>query len=103
METGEGRRKCRVPLRCPECRSRYDDARDVAGMRAAHKAVKLAIKTGALLPARAHVCTDCGSPAVCYDHRDYSRPLDVQPVCIGCNWRRGPGLPSVSTNHAEPA
>lgn len=34
-------------------------------------------------------CTDCGAPACEYDHRDYSRPLDVQPVCRSCNKRRG--------------
>ena len=34
-------------------------------------------------------CTDCGAPAQEYDHRDYGRPLDVQPVCRSCNKRRG--------------
>lgn len=34
-------------------------------------------------------CTDCGDPAQEYDHRDYGRPLDVQPVCRSCNKRRG--------------
>lgn len=37
-------------------------------------------------------CVDCGRPAECYDHRDYLRPLDVEPVCYSCNRRRGPGL-----------
>lgn len=37
-------------------------------------------------------CVDCGRPAKVYDHRDYSRPLDVEPVCKGCNKKRGPGL-----------
>lgn len=36
------------------------------------------------------VCVDCGKPAQAYDHRDYTKPLDVQPVCDGCNVRRGP-------------
>ena len=40
-------------------------------------------------------CVDCGRPARCYDHRDYSKPLDVEPVCIICNIRRGPALPRV--------
>lgn len=37
-------------------------------------------------------CTDCRSPASQYDHRDYSRPLDVQPVCRNCNIKRGKGI-----------
>lgn len=35
-------------------------------------------------------CTDCDKPAQVYDHRDYSRPLEVEPVCQKCNIRRGP-------------
>lgn len=34
-------------------------------------------------------CTDCDGAAYAYDHRDYSRPLDVEPVCQSCNLRRG--------------
>ena len=34
-------------------------------------------------------CVDCAEPATKYDHRDYSRPLDVEPVCNACNIRRG--------------
>jgi len=34
-------------------------------------------------------CVDCDAAAECYDHRDYARPLDVSPVCMGCNARRG--------------
>lgn len=35
-------------------------------------------------------CVDCGARAVEYDHRDYSKPLDVEPVCRKCNDARGP-------------
>lgn len=34
-------------------------------------------------------CVDCGKPAAEYEHRDYSRPLDVEPVCNSCNAKRG--------------
>jgi hypothetical protein len=34
-------------------------------------------------------CVDCGEAAREYDHRDYARPLDVQPVCRKCNKKRG--------------
>jgi hypothetical protein len=36
------------------------------------------------------VCVDCGRVAKNYDHRYYSRPLDVVPVCVSCNQKRGP-------------
>jgi hypothetical protein len=39
-------------------------------------------------------CTDCGAPARQWDHRDYTLPLAVEPVCIACNIRRGPALDS---------
>lgn len=38
-------------------------------------------------------CTDCDERATCYDHRNYYHPLAVDPVCRGCNNRRGPGFP----------
>ncbi len=34
-------------------------------------------------------CTDCQKPATVYDHRDYLKPLVVDPVCWSCNSRRG--------------
>jgi hypothetical protein len=42
-----------------------------------------------LPPARTFQCVDCGKPATAYDHRDYFRPLDVEPVCTRCNFHRG--------------
>lgn len=35
-------------------------------------------------------CEDCGARAYAYDHRYYSMPLDVAPVCRACNAKRGP-------------
>jgi hypothetical protein len=37
-------------------------------------------------------CTDCDSDARVYEHRDYSKPLEVEPVCFSCNLRRGPAI-----------
>jgi len=34
-------------------------------------------------------CVDCQKKAQHYDHRDYTKPLTVEPVCQGCNFRRG--------------
>ena len=63
------------------------------GAGAAHVAVGKAVKAGVLKPARECVCVDCGKQACDYDHRDYNKPLDVQPVCRSCNKRRGPAIP----------
>ena len=38
-------------------------------------------------------CVDCGKPAEMYDHRDYYKPLEVNPVCRTCNTKRGPAYP----------
>ena len=43
-----------------------------------------------LPPADGQTCVDCGQRAFHYDHRYYSRPLDVVPVCRTCNHLRGP-------------
>lgn len=58
---------------------------------AAHAAVCRAIKRGVLpsLKGGDYQCTDCARPASEYDHRDYGRPLDVEPVCKSCNKLRG--------------
>lgn len=56
--------------------------------------VKLAIEEGRLAPITQDTkCTDCDKPAREYDHRDYNKPLDVDPVCRGCNLKRGSGIP----------
>ena len=39
--------------------------------------------------ASCYKCVDCGANATDYDHRDYNKPLDVEPVCRSCNIRRG--------------
>lgn len=61
------------------------------GRREAATAVAKAIKEGKLRPAKEFACVDCGIPAREYDHRDYSQPLQVEPVCARCNCKRGPG------------
>lgn len=54
--------------------------------------VRAAVRYGFLSPiAAATICVDCGNRATCYEHRDYAKPLDVDPVCHGCNMRRGKG------------
>ncbi len=71
---------------CRQCRRGAERMRS-----AAHRAVKQAIIRGTLLPLATQYCVGCGAFAVAYDHRDYSKPLAVDPVCRSCNRRRGPG------------
>lgn len=59
----------------------------------AHKAVALAVRKGLLPKAKTQQCVDCGRQAHGYDHRDYNKPLDVEPVCQSCNKLRGPAIP----------
>jgi hypothetical protein len=86
---------CRVELRyyfktrliCDDC-----DVRRLPAQVAAKGKVRTAIRAGRLPSPRALACTDCGSPADRYDHRDYGKPLQVEPVCISCNNKRGPAI-----------
>lgn len=57
---------------------------------AASHAVRCAIRAGALPKARTLMCVDCGGPALDWEHRDYSKPLAVEPTCRRCNQQRGP-------------
>lgn len=61
----------------------------------AHKQVAQAIRIGHLRAPRNFSCADCQESATEYDHRDYGRPLDVEPVCRGCNARRGPAVGAI--------
>lgn len=73
------------------CNSCADHRTNGGGKREARAAVGRAVRRGQLPPASACQCVDCGGQARDYDHRDYSRPLDVEPVCRSCNKLRGPG------------
>jgi hypothetical protein len=58
----------------------------------AHRFVTLAVLEGYLPDLRrtAIRCADCANQATDWDHRDYCKPLDVDPVCRSCNMHRGP-------------
>jgi len=69
---------------CPNCQ------RGPAIQRIAHSALSSAVKHGIIERLSDDIkCVDCGDVAKHYDHRDYSRPFDVEPVCIKCNVNRG--------------
>lgn len=76
-------------LRYTHYKSERDRLRDTAW-----KLTKREIREGRMPPPTACKCADCGEPAYCYDHRDYRKPIDVEPVCRACNVRRGPALPA---------
>lgn len=87
--------------RCQACRTagRYGSVTpaDATGGNEAKSAIRRVVQRGELQPATAFACVDCGKPAQCYDHRDYSKPLDVEPVCTSCNLKRGPAKPRAET------
>jgi hypothetical protein len=50
------------------------------------------VRNGLLNPASDYICVDCGDRAAHWEHRDYTKPLDVEPACMSCNFKRGAGL-----------
>lgn len=83
----------RQTLRCDKCSAQAYTLR-----RRAINAISSAIARGTMPPASSVDCVDCGARAEHYDHRDYRKPLDVQPVCRSCNFNRGP---AAWRNYAE--
>ncbi len=73
--------------RCKPCGDHFS-----GWMFAANRAINRAKARGELKPASRYSCVDCGSQARDWEHRDYTKPLDVQPVCRRCNQHRGPAL-----------
>ena len=61
----------------------------------ARQILQSAINKGFLVPAYEHDCVDCGAQAEDYDHRDYNKPLEVEPVCHRCNMKHGKGKPFI--------
>ena len=88
-----------LPERCPACHRADWQRSGVCAERAKLQAkalyiVRRAVKAGQLQKLDGTVgCTDCRASATGYDHRDYSCPLVVEPVCASCNVRRGPAKP----------
>lgn len=85
-ESGRHYRVGKPRIRCHSCTKKYRSVMAVASVM-----VMRAVKAGKLKPVRGQKCTDCGKPARAYDHRDYRKPLVVEPVCASCNALRGPG------------
>lgn len=78
---------------CRDCSlRRFLRSRYLSGATLAHGAVAQARRHGELADPRTMSCTDCEGTATEYDHRDYNEPLKVEPVCRGCNARRGKAI-----------
>jgi len=60
---------------------------------AVREVTRAAVRRGELAEPTSLICSDCGKPAECYDHRDYNQPLLVEAVCKPCNSSRGAGIP----------
>lgn len=75
-------------VRCNDCRLFGAGAKT---RNAARGVVAREIRAGRLANLKTQVvpCSDCGARATQYDHRDYSRPTMVEPVCHVCNRLRG--------------
>lgn len=54
----------------------------------AHYLVRSAIKSGKLAKISSCTCADCGVKAQSYHHEDYSKSLDVVPLCQVCHMKR---------------
>jgi len=95
--------------RAKYCLSCRNDGQIGRGRILALRAVNTRVRTGEMPRADTFVCVDCGQAAHSWEHRDYSRPLDVEPVCRSCNHKRGPAknnfhlLPSGATAQAKAA
>lgn len=85
---------------CATCKQDFYPDRSKFG-HDAHRMVAAAVRFGYLTPISECTCVDCGAPAVDYDHRDYGKPLDVDPVCRACNIRRGPAKPFLGLDSSK--
>lgn len=76
-----------------------------SGARLANRVTYTEVKGGRLpkLSSVEVACVDCGRRATQYDHRDYNKPLDVDPVCRSCNQIRGPAIPLTEENRNNQA
>ena len=84
-------------LMCRTCQNRHNAESLLCG-----RAVAKAIRQGLLPRADTCICADCGAAASEWEHRDYLKPLDVEPICRSCNNKRGPALDSVMRNFPAP-
>lgn len=85
IDCGKPTNRTKTAKRCHACAGLVAQFQNTAMYR-----VQLLIKQGVIAKPGVHACVDCGAKATCYDHRDYSKPWAVEPVCDRCNTLRGP-------------
>lgn len=85
---GPTRQRCNA---CGYARRLFLDV--LSGRENATRLVATARRRGHLPEPGTKLCADCGRRAFCYDHRDYSQPLNVVAVCSSCNRKRGSAAP----------
>ncbi len=56
--------------------------------RAARLMIRTAVRRGDLPHILTCACVDCGVQAAEYHHEDYSKPLEVEPLCKLCHVKR---------------
>lgn len=66
----------------------------IKGQKSALNKVYNAVKSGKLINLKKIFvkCTYCEKRSTQYDHRDYSKPLKVSPVCARCNKMLGKAI-----------
>ncbi len=85
IDCGATHRRDGLAWRCWSC------AKKVIAIRAAvSRVVRMAIEAGVLPKIEGLSCHFCGGNAEHFEHRDYSKPLEVKPACRSCNFMRGP-------------
>jgi hypothetical protein len=75
---------------CTDCNRTHEKEKQRA-----ISAVTKAVRNGDLPKASVCKCVDCGRQAQQHDHRDYTKPLEVEPVCRSCNQKRGHAFNSI--------
>jgi len=71
--------------------------------RAAHLAVRNAVKHGDLPRVSTCDCVDCGIQAAEYHHEDYNKPLEVVALCKKCHFKRHQLSNNEFTDHPHQA
>lgn len=88
------RRQVNRPGTCGACQlKRNQQWAKTSGAAQAAAAVTRARWMGKLANPKTLKCVDCQKQASQYDHRDYNKPLKVEPVCASCNKLRGKARP----------
>ena len=62
-----------------------------------HRMLGITLKSAWFMSHRIREAKKDDAPANVYDHRDYSLPLVVEPVCYTCNTARGSAIISTDT------